>query len=391
MATLEEKQKLFDTLKGPRYFRLTLNGVSCQSNYVQLSQVAYQYWHKVGVSELSDYAVQHGDNEYLNNVPEYADFLTVKNTLGDADAAFFYDEAPGTILEQKGAYYDSVSITLDEIESERWDAKTVKTIVKDEVLDDWINNTNPSSLQNGYITTRQPEYYCQFIEEETDEVFCGLFETIGDFNPSKLMFDVREYWDGQRVIDRIEYDDDVVFNDDLSSNPSGFQTILYINNEAKDMDDEDFKPMFTVEQMLYLGVFDGDYFHTDADKRDLKKKNGIVPFIRDHNLFKPKMSKSMEHWLKKGWITEEDPLGWVQWYARYSNGRRIPKLDKHQIKRWKSFNARTTAMCKKFGEGDITKRLGQRQALLHWACDPIPDIDVENKFEYIVEHFNLNE
>jgi len=154
------------------------------------------------------------------------------------------------------------------------------------------------------------------------------------------------------------------------------------------MDNEDFKPTFTVEQMLYLGVFDGDYFHTDEDKKDLMN-NGEVPFIRDHNLFKPKMSKSMEHWIKMGWITPEDPLGWVQWYARYSNGRRIPELDKHQINRWKSYNARATAMCKKIGNGDINSCLGQRQALLHWACDPIPDIDVPNKFDFLLKQFGI--
>jgi len=387
MATLKEKQELIDTLKGPRYYRITLNGVSCQSNYVQLSQVAYQYWHKVGVSELSDYAVQHGDNEYLNSVPEYADFLTVKNTLGDTDAAFFYDEAPGTILEQKGAYYDSVSLTLEEVDSEKWDARNIKTIVESVLLDEWISNSSPYSLQKGYITTREPEYYCQFIEEETDDVFCGMFETLGEFNPSKLKFDVREYWDGESIIDRIEYNDDLVFNDGWTANPSGFQTVLYINNEAKDMDDEDFKPMFTVEQMLFLGVFDGDYFHTDADKNDLKKKNGLVPYIHPENMFKPKMSWSMEHWIKKGWITPEDPLGWVQWYLRYSNGRRIPELDKHQIKRWKSYNARVTGMIKKMAAGDINKQIGTRQSMLHWGCDPIPDIDVPDKFNFLLEHF----
>jgi hypothetical protein len=38
---------------------------------------------------------------------------------------------------------------------------------------------------------------------------------------------------------------------------------------------------------------------------------------------------------------------------------------------------------KKNGNGDLSKRRKQRQALLHWAADPIPDIEVENKLEYL--------
>ena len=95
-------------------------------------------------------------------------------------------------------------------------------------------------------------------------------------------------------------------------------------------------------------------------------------------LFKENASQPMSVWLENGWITEEDPLGWVQWYTRYFHGRRIPELDNHQQKRWRSFVARHSAQVKKNGAGDLTKRLKQRQALLHWGADPIPDMNISN-------------
>ena len=74
-------------------------------------------------------------------------------------------------------------------------------------------------------------------------------------------------------------------------------------------------------------------------------------------------------WRKKGWIFEEDPRGWFQWYCRYYMGRRIPFEDERQIKRWKSMTRHIAQLKKNCLPGDISCRRVQRQALLHWAYD----------------------
>lgn len=140
-----------------------------------------------------------------------------------------------------------------------------------------------------------------------------------------------------------------------------------------------FHPLFTPYEMLELGVFDGDYYC--ADHPDFR----TAPIITEHNLFCAGASHPLHVWQEKGWITPEDPMGWFQWYTRYYHGRRIAQLDSHQIKRWRSFIARHGAQVLKSGNGDITKRRKQRQSLLHWAADPIPDIDVKNKLDYLRE------
>jgi hypothetical protein len=139
----------------------------------------------------------------------------------------------------------------------------------------------------------------------------------------------------------------------------------------------EFTPLFTPYEMLELGIFDGKYYR--VDNPDFNR----TPIITEKNLFMPKASQPRSVWEEKGWIKPQDPMGWFQWYLRYYQGRRIAEYDDWQIKRWRSFVARHGAQVKKNGNGDLSKRRKQRQALLHWAADPIPDIEVENKLEYL--------
>ena len=64
------------------------------------------------------------------------------------------------------------------------------------------------------------------------------------------------------------------------------------------------------------------------------------------NRFKVKSGLSRKEWQEKGWIFKQDPLGWFQWYCRFSNGRRILHIDEIQIKRWKNFTRHVIAIKK---------------------------------------------
>lgn len=139
---------------------------------------------------------------------------------------------------------------------------------------------------------------------------------------------------------------------------------------------EKFKPLLTPFEMLELGVFDGSYYQEFSDFP-------VKPTVRKKNLFAPNVSSSKDDWIKNGWITPEDPLGWFQWYVRFWHGRRLEEVDKFQIGRWCSFVARHGAQVKKNGGGNLKKRPRQRQCLIHWAADPIPDVEIEDKVAYL--------
>ena len=101
-----------------------------------------------------------------------------------------------------------------------------------------------------------------------------------------------------------------------------------------------FKPELTPKKMLELGVVGGAYFGLNIKeypKSWFANAKISKSFDVKLNRFKVRSGLSRKHWIEKGWIFKEDPLGWFQWYCRYCNGRRISHIDEIQIKRWKNF------------------------------------------------------
>ena len=134
-----------------------------------------------------------------------------------------------------------------------------------------------------------------------------------------------------------------------------------------------FKPQLTPKKMLELGVFGGSYFGLkikEYPKSWFKNAKISIDFDVNLNHFRVKSGLSRKQWLEKGWIFKEDPLGWFQWYCRFSIGRRILHIDKIQIKRWKNFKRHVSAIKKNCESADINCRRRQRQAILQWAYNP---------------------
>ena len=134
-----------------------------------------------------------------------------------------------------------------------------------------------------------------------------------------------------------------------------------------------FKPQLSPQKMLETGVFGGSYFGNKINeypKSWFKNAKLSKNFDINLNRFKVKSGLSRDEWLKKGWIFEEDPLDWFQWYCRFCNGRRIPHIDEIQIKRWKNFRRHVFAIKKNCDRGDLGCRKKQRQAILQWTYNP---------------------
>ena len=139
--------------------------------------------------------------------------------------------------------------------------------------------------------------------------------------------------------------------------------------------DPEFKPDLTPKEMLDLGIFGGRYMRDCTDEfpkdwfENAKLYKGSSGHDKNLNYFKIDASQSLSVWREKGWIHEQDPRGWFQWYCRYYIGRRIPEEDKRQIKRWKAMRRHIYQLKDNCKVMDELCRPRQRQALLHWAYD----------------------
>ena len=137
--------------------------------------------------------------------------------------------------------------------------------------------------------------------------------------------------------------------------------------------DPEFKPELTPKEMLALGVFGGKYM-TDCRKEfpsNWFTHAKLSPAGRNDtlNYFGVDASQPLSVWRRNGWLHDDDPRGWFQWYCRYFMGRRMPEEDTRQIKRWKAFRRHVTQIRQNCEPGDPFCRPRQRQALLHWAYD----------------------
>ena len=160
----------------------------------------------------------------------------------------------------------------------------------------------------------------------------------------------------------------VVVNDKMQN---GY--VYFLNENIGKNFHEQFNPELTPKQMLDLGVFGGKYM-TDCKNefpKDWFCNANLSRLKKDINLnfYKVDASLPLSIWLNKGWIYQEDPRGWFQWYCRYYMGRRIDQEDSRQIKRWKGIKRHLGAVKKNCTEKDLNCRKKQRQALLHWAYD----------------------
>eukprot|EP00930_Biecheleria_cincta_P041002 TRINITY_DN28085_c0_g1_i1.p1 TRINITY_DN28085_c0_g1~~TRINITY_DN28085_c0_g1_i1.p1 ORF type:complete len:276 (+),score=32.79 TRINITY_DN28085_c0_g1_i1:81-908(+) len=163
-------------------------------------------------------------------------------------------------------------------------------------------------------------------------------------------------------------------------------------------DAPEFRPTLTPEQCLRAGIFGGCYFNPRGGKpgifarevavshKEFPKKwfKGLTEsmyvsrrYYIPTNKYGVKSGQDQAFWESKGWIHEQDPRGWFQWYCRFFQGRRSLD-DARQIKRW-------AACASEHGRwrGQLCGRIHKerkayndpkvapviRQTLLHWAYE----------------------
>jgi hypothetical protein len=240
MATTQEKTELVETLKGPRFYRISITGYGGEAAYMNLSKEAYEFWNthneEHGDSDLTQYLINDDpdDCEYdeLEVIPKEADFLT---SYGEDDYKSNWFEAPTEFLHQMGVEYGSSYLTVEEVDSMKYMSKHVADVIDSERLMELVDKIQEDTdyevelADHGEELPDEGEYVCQLYSSEKGQFFDGIIETVGDFDPKKLKFMINEYPNGEDVIDGVEYDGVDVENQGGDSNGKGYSAHVWKN------------------------------------------------------------------------------------------------------------------------------------------------------------------
>lgn len=156
----------------------------------------------------------------------------------------------------------------------------------------------------------------------------------------------------------------------------------------------EFRPSLSPRELFRAGAFGGTYWrpirsavtgraHTGAHRRlpadwwrGIDESLLASPkYDKARNCYGVKVGTTLEYWESKGWITAQDPYGWVQWYCHFFAGRRSAD-DARQIQRWQGVAGPTGRFRRRLANMVRERRTrvddpavspGIRQTLLHWA------------------------
>ena len=164
-----------------------------------------------------------------------------------------------------------------------------------------------------------------------------------------------------------------------------------------------FTPNKTLVEIISEGAFGGTYFrdiYSGVNGKWYRNSWKEFDFLKDidpklysSNYYDVRVNKngvkcstSLRFWENKGWINEQDPYGWFQWYCTYYYGRRSSdasetsrankvREDERQIKRWLDIVNRFKGILVKIIKDKVTKfddfsvSPKIRQILLHWVMN----------------------
>ncbi|MBI87969.1 MAG: hypothetical protein CMB67_02930 [Euryarchaeota archaeon] len=155
----------------------------------------------------------------------------------------------------------------------------------------------------------------------------------------------------------------------------------------------EFQPNMTPREIFSEGSFGGSYWRPifssvisdNLNNQHLEFKDWWIgldeslicsqEYDKKVNKYSVSSGTSLEMWESKGWIREQDPYGWIQWYCRFFRGRRSED-DSRQIRRWSAFAGprgrfriqlinRIIAADAHYDDESVSPVI--RQSLQHWA------------------------
>jgi hypothetical protein len=240
MATSEQKTELVETLKGPRYYRIQLNGYGGEAAYMSISKAAHDFWNahceEHGDNDLVEYMiaddVEDCDFEELDTVPVEAQFL---NDADDDNWKRSWYESHTEFEHSYGVELGSAYLVVDELNSDDYNSATVAEVIEGERLQEYLNGIEEETdyavelVEMGCCDEPEVEYIAQLYSSEKGTFFDGRIETVGEFDPKKLKIRTTEYLNGEDTVTEVEYDGVEIENDGGDTNGKGYSASVWKN------------------------------------------------------------------------------------------------------------------------------------------------------------------
>ena len=240
MATTEEKVELVEKLKGPRFYRVQLNGYGGESAYMTITKEAHDFWAAIddSDSDLVSYMVNEDPEDYdfenIEIVPQEADFLTDTN---DDNYKRPWYESHTEFEHSYGVEWSSAYLVVEEVDSMEYMSNHVADVIDGENLQDMLNELDEASdykLEPVVMDCEDEapegtEYIAQMYSSEKGNFFDGVIETVGEFDPTKIKVYTTEYMNGEDTITSFEYDGVEVENNGGDTNGKGYSASVWKN------------------------------------------------------------------------------------------------------------------------------------------------------------------
>ena len=241
MATPEEKQETIDALKGPRYYRILINGYGGESAYMSISKEAYEFWKEAteenGDTDLVNYMVADDldecEFEYIDGVPDEALFL---NDPDDDNFKRPWYESHTEFEHSYGPEYSSAYIDVDEVDSTEYNANVVQEVMSRVAIGELSDQIGEETEWDVEIVemgccdeAEDAKYIAQMYSSEKGCFFDGRIETVGEFDPKKLKIHTTEFLNGEDTVTEVYYDGVPVDNDGGDTNGKGYYAAVWEN------------------------------------------------------------------------------------------------------------------------------------------------------------------
>lgn len=193
-----------------RFYRITLEGYGGDSVYIKLTKEAYDYWYKIRKNSdedlLLDYVLESEDIDSFDYIPLSADFL-----LEDEDADFraTWRESRAIITKQYGIDYRCTELSVSEVSSDAYNSREIIPVLENVSLNDYSQDY-PAMLSKQVLEETESHYMLQVYSSEKGKFFEGVVKTDDKFDPNKLTFLMREYFNGDYIIENILYNSDMI-------------------------------------------------------------------------------------------------------------------------------------------------------------------------------------